>query len=78
MKTAWRVGFLGVTALAIGMELWASFDGDADTEPWTDLIVSYVPGEVTALAIGGLVTWLAVHFIRRYRRKNGTGQTDDQ
>lgn len=72
MKTGWRIGFLGVTALAIGAELWASFDGNDQTEPWTDLIVAYVPGEVTALAIGGLATWLAVHFIKRY------GQKDDR
>ncbi|HET9788329.1 MAG TPA: hypothetical protein VFP47_14425 [Pyrinomonadaceae bacterium] len=69
MKTGWRVAFLGITALAIAMELWASFDGNPYTEPWTDLIVAYIPGEIIALAIGGLATWLAVHFIKRYQQK---------
>lgn len=78
MKTGWRIGFLGVTALAIGMELWSSFDGNPNTEPWTDLIVTYVPEEVTGLAIGGLATWLAVHFIKRYQRKHGTGQEPNE
>jgi len=73
VRTAWRVAFLGVTAAAVGMELWASFDGDPQSEPWTDLIVAYVPGEVTALAIGGLAAWLTVHFLRRYLRRNREG-----
>ena len=66
----WTVVFLGVTAVAVGMELWASFDGDASTDPWTDLIVRYVPGEVTALLIGGLCLWLIVHFGLRYWRRH--------
>lgn len=67
--TRWRIAFLGLTAVVLGMEVWASADGDADTYPWTDLIVRHVPGEVTALAIAGLAGWLAVHFWRRYARK---------
>lgn len=69
MRTVWRAVFLIVTAMAVGLELWASFDGSPDTEPWTTLIVRYVPAEVTAFAIGGLAVWLAVHFWRRYRRR---------
>jgi len=74
-RHVWRWLFLGVTAAAVGLELWASFDGDPDTEPWTDLIVAYVPGEVTALVIGGLAVWLAIHFWIRYarRRRKGPG-----
>lgn len=67
---AWRWAFLGLTGLVLGMELWAGFDKDDRTEPWTDMIVQYVPGEVTALAIAGLFGWLAVHFGRRYWRKH--------
>lgn len=77
MKTGWRIGFLGVTGLAVALELWASFDGNPSTEPWTDMIVTYVPGEVTALAIGGLVTWLTVHFIKRYQRKDQSDDTEE-
>lgn len=67
--TRWRIGFLGLTAVVLGMEIWASADGNPDTDPWTDLIVRHVPGEVTALAIAGLAGWLGVHFGLRYWRK---------
>jgi anti-sigma-K factor RskA len=65
----WRTAFLSVTAVAILMELWASFDRNPETDPWTDLIVAYIPMEITALAIGGLALWLVVHFGLRYWRK---------
>lgn len=69
----WRTSFLGLTAVVVGMEVWASADGDEQTDPWTDLIVTYMPGEVTALAVAGLSGWLAVHFgIRYWRRHQGT------
>lgn len=70
IKGGWKsVGFLGATAAVVGWELFASFDGDPDTSPWTDLTVTYVPGEVTAALIGALITWLPVHFWIRYRRR---------
>jgi hypothetical protein len=72
----WRIAFLGLTAVVIGMEIWASADGDPNTDPWTDLIVAYVPGEVTALAIAGLCGWLAVHFGVRYWRKRKADKID--
>lgn len=68
--TRWRVAFLALTAAVLGMEIWASADGNANTDPWTDLIVRHVPGEITALAIAGLAGWLAVHFGLRYYRKH--------
>lgn len=78
MKGGWRsVGFLGATAAVLGWELFASWDGDADTSPWTDLIVTYIPGEVTAAILGGLIVWLPVHFGLRYwwkaRKRGGDG-----
>lgn len=72
----WRVAFLGLTSVVVGMEIWASADGNPSTDPWTDLIVEYVPGEVTALAIAGLAGWLAVHFGRRYWRRAKNRHTD--
>lgn len=69
MKTIWRIGFLSVTALAVIMELFASFDGNPNTEPWTQLIVKYIPGELAFAGIGALVLWLPVHFGIRYYRK---------
>ena len=64
------VGFLAATGAVIAWELYASWDGDPGTAPWTDLIVTYIPGEVTAAIIGGLVAWLPVHFGIRYWRKS--------
>ena len=65
----WRIAFLGLTLLLLGMEGWAAWDNNDDTEPWTDLIVKYVPGEVFALVFAGLFGWLIVHFGLRYWRK---------
>lgn len=64
------IAFLGATAAVLGWEIFASWDGDPATSPWTDLIVTYVPGEVTAVLLGGLIAWLPVHFGIRYWRKS--------
>lgn len=64
------VAFLAATVLVLGWECFASWDGDPSTCPWTDLIVTYIPGEVTAVLIGGLLAWLPVHFGIRYWRKS--------
>jgi hypothetical protein len=69
MRNVWRVAFLGVTSLALVMELWASFDGNPDTDPWTYLIVGYVPWELALAAFGALLLWVPIHFYVRYRRK---------
>lgn len=63
------VGFLVVTVLVLSWEVHASRDGDPSTCTWTELIVTYIPGEVTAVLIGGLLAWLPVHFGIRYWRK---------
>jgi len=68
-RHVFRWVFLAVTVVALAAELWASFDSSDQTEPWTDLITTYVPGEVTAAAIGALVLWLPIHFWLRYKRK---------
>lgn len=68
-KKIWVGAFLGVTAAALGAELYASFDGSGNTTPWTDLIVTYIPEEITIAAIGALMIWLPYHFVVRYRRK---------
>lgn len=80
VKGGWKsVGFLGATAAVLGWEIYASWDGDDGTSPWTDLIVTYIPGEVTAALLGALIAWLPVHFGLRYyrkakdRRDNGDG-----
>lgn len=68
-RTRWIAVFLGLTASALGMECWASWDGSPDTVPWTALIVEYIPGEVTAAVIGALGLWLPAHFGLRYWRR---------
>lgn len=68
-RAGWRWAFLGLTAVVLGMEVWAGFDGNDQTDPWTDLLVAYVPMEVTFAAIGALVLWLPTHFAIRYWRK---------
>lgn len=71
IKGGWKsIGFLGATAAVLGWEIFASVDGDMSTAPWTDLIVTYVPGEVTTAILGGLLAWLPMHFGLRYWRKS--------
>lgn len=65
----YRLPFLTFTALAIVTECWFAWDGNPQTEPWTELIVTYIPDEVTMLAIGGLSLWLLVHFGKRYWKR---------
>jgi hypothetical protein len=67
--TRWRIAFLGLTGLVIGMELFAACDSSPATRPWTTEIVSAVPMEVTFAAIGALVLWVPIHFWLAYRRK---------
>lgn len=73
MRNWWRVAFLALTAVVVTAELVASFDGRPDTDPWTDLIVAYVPAEIAFALIGALVLWLPIHFAVRYLRKHREG-----
>lgn len=68
-KGWWSTAFLGLTGLALGLELFAAVDGDEDTRTWTEHIVTYVDPEVTAVGIGGLSLWLIYHFGIRYWRR---------
>lgn len=70
------VGFLSATGAVLLWEIYASWDDDSSTKPWTDLIVDYIPGEVTTVLLGGLIAWLPVHFGIRYWRKSRK-QRDD-
>lgn len=66
-KLLWRIGFLGVTVLAVVMELIAAWDGSSDTEPWTHLIGQYVPGPLTLVVIVLGARWLWDHFVHEYK-----------
>lgn len=68
-KVWWTITFLGVFTLgALGMELWASFDRDPGTRPWTDYITD-LPIEVVLAATGALIIWLPIHFWRAWSKK---------
>jgi hypothetical protein len=60
---------VGLTVAWLAWELFAAFDGSAATWPLTEVVVEYVPAEVTYAAIGALALWLPIHFAIRYRRK---------
>lgn len=68
-KWTWRIGFLSLTAGAIAAELWAIWDHDGNTEPWTSLIVDHVPWQATLAVFGALLLWLPAHFIVAYRKR---------
>lgn len=69
-KKLWsRVFFLGVTATALVTECWFAWDGDPETDPWTDLIGDYVPWQAALAVFGALLLWVPAHFIVRYRKE---------
>jgi len=61
--------FFGITALAIFLELLASFDADPNTLPWTSHIATYIPVWIGLHLIVGFAIWLVVHFVKRYRKQ---------
>ena len=71
MKKQWTIGFLSVTALAIGLELLAIFDKSEQTIPWTTLIRDNIPGWIALPVIGGFAVWLVNHFYKAYKNKKG-------
>lgn len=68
-KTKWTIGFLSVTGLAIIMELFAAFDNNWNTAPWTLLIIDNIPPIVGIPAVGLFSLWLFTHFIKYYKGK---------
>jgi hypothetical protein len=64
-----RTFFLGVTLVAIITECWFAWDGDPETDPWTDLIGQYVPWQLALAVFGALLLWVPAHFIVRYRKE---------
>lgn len=68
-KYAWRAGFLGVTALAVAMEIFAIYDGDTNTEPYTRMILDYIPANIFFLLFGAAGLWVVWHFVKYYLMK---------
>ncbi len=66
-KTEWTFIFLGTTALAVGEELYASFDKSSNTQPWTHFIAAQ-PGWLIALETLIFFVWWPIHIYRAWRR----------
>ena len=71
----WTKYFLGASAVAVLMELWASFDKDPETQSWTLLIVRNVPVWIGLPAIMAFAVWLVYHF-NKYYKENKNGRTN--
>lgn len=65
-RAEWILAFLGVTFTAVGMEIYAVADGKSYTQPWTDLLVGFLPAGVGIPLVIGFSIWLCVHFISRW------------
>ena len=66
-RVRWTLVFLPLTALPIGLELWAGLDHSDNTIPWTDYISTYVPWPVALAAFLILAWWLPPHFVEHYQ-----------
>jgi hypothetical protein len=80
----WTIGFLGVTLLALVMEIVAAFDNSSNTLPWTYLITHFVPQWLFWPTLTVLVAWIVYHFTHEkwvsnlaYREGYRTGRGDE-
>lgn len=79
-RMIWTIIFLGVTAVAILMEVVAGVFHPAGTIPWTEYLARYVPWPFQLAAYVILAVWLPFHFWRHdhlrkeaYRTGRGDG-----
>jgi membrane protein implicated in regulation of membrane protease activity len=63
-RLAWTIVFLGITLVAIVLEVVAGIFHPAGTIPWTEYIAQYVPWPVQLAAYVVLAVWLPFHFWR--------------
>lgn len=63
-RIVWTVVFLGITLVAIVMEVVAGVWHVAGTIPWTEYLAQYVPWPFQLIAYVVLVVWLPFHFWR--------------
>jgi putative Ca2+/H+ antiporter (TMEM165/GDT1 family) len=63
-RLIWTIVFLGVTLVAIVMEVAAGMFHVAGTIPWTEYIARYVPWPIQLIAYVALAVWLPFHFWR--------------
>lgn len=67
-RKLWNVSFLGITSIAIGLEIMAAVKKDPDMKAWTNFVVDNVPRKVAIPAIGMFSSWLVVHFYKYYKK----------
>jgi len=67
-KTKWNISFLGVTVLVIIMELFAIFDNNPNTAPWTTLIINNIPSWAFFSFLGAFAFWVFGHFAKGYNK----------
>lgn len=63
-RLIWTIIFLGITLLAIVLEVVAAVWHPAGSIPWTEYIAQYAPWPVQLAAYVVLMVWLPFHFWR--------------
>lgn len=77
-RVIWTVVFLGVTLVAIVMEVVAGVFHPAGTIPWTEYIAKYVPWPIQLIAYVALAVWLPFHFWRHDHLKKAAYEAGRQ
>lgn len=68
-RLIWTIVFLGITLVAIIMEVVAAVWHPAGSIPWTEYIAQYIPWPVQLLAYVILVVWLPIHFYQADQKR---------
>jgi len=63
---AWVIGILSAFVAWLGMELFAVLDGQSWTEPFTDIVVGFIPSGVGIPLVIFFTVWMQVHFVSRW------------
>lgn len=67
-RNVWIAAGWVTIAAFLGWELVGAYDGNPNTVPLTDILVQYVPAQVTYALVAALIAWLPAHFHNRYDR----------
>jgi len=65
-KNKWRYTFLGVGIVWVLMELFAMWDRNPETEPFTIIVVETIPWFIGFPVIAFFGLWLIFHFWQYY------------
>ncbi|MGC1212623.1 MAG: hypothetical protein WA890_15290 [Micromonospora sp.] len=58
-----------MTALTVGMEVWAANDHNALTETWTEALTNFIPAPILLAVVAWFASWLVQHFRDSTRKK---------